>query len=183
VSADVVIDATTGTKRSTIALGGEAGNTHYDSVSHCILVAVQTRNQMVAIDAVTEKVARYDLPGSAEPHGFTLDEERRRLFMSSPRMFSRCAGFWMAHGRIFTLGVHIGRRRVAALGADVLGLPAIATDESLIGKAVRRRRCLSDVELGLHHGSSCTMASPGVASIVSPAERGVCDQGNHRLTK
>ncbi|MEO8945187.1 MAG: hypothetical protein ABI338_01720, partial [Gemmatimonadaceae bacterium] len=37
-SADVVIDAATGTKRSTIALGGEAGNTHYDSVSHCILV-------------------------------------------------------------------------------------------------------------------------------------------------
>jgi DNA-binding beta-propeller fold protein YncE len=83
-SADVVIDAKTGAKRSTIALGGEAGNTHYDSVSHCILVAVQTKNQMVAIDPVTEKIVqRYDLAGSAHPHGFTLDEEGRLLFMSS----------------------------------------------------------------------------------------------------
>ena len=54
--ADVVIDAKTGTKRSTIELGGEAGNTHYDSVSHCILVAVQTKNQIVAIDPVSEKI-------------------------------------------------------------------------------------------------------------------------------
>ena len=83
-AADVVIDAKTSAKRSTIALGGEAGNTHYDSVSHCILVAVQTRNQMVAIDPVTEKIAeRYDLAGSAHPHGFTLDEDSRLLFMSS----------------------------------------------------------------------------------------------------
>jgi len=62
--ADVVIDAPTNRKRSTIELGGEAGNTHYDSVSHCVLVAVQTRNQLVAIDPASEKiVARYDLPG------------------------------------------------------------------------------------------------------------------------
>src|SRR5438105_4151473 len=43
--ADVVIDPKTARKRSTINLEGEAGNTHYDSVSRCILVAVQTRNQ------------------------------------------------------------------------------------------------------------------------------------------
>jgi hypothetical protein len=82
--ADVVIDAKTGTKRSTIELGGEAGNTHYDSVSHCILVAVQTKNQMVAIDPVSEKIVqRYDLAGSAHPHGFTIDEDGRLLFMTS----------------------------------------------------------------------------------------------------
>ena len=82
-SADVVIDARTGKKLSTILLGGEAGNTHYDSVSHCVLVAVQTRNQLVAIDPVSEKiVGRYDLPGSQHPHGFTLDEAGRLLFMS-----------------------------------------------------------------------------------------------------
>jgi DNA-binding beta-propeller fold protein YncE len=81
--ADVVIDARTNTKRSTIALGGEAGNTHYDSVSHCILVAVQTRNQLVAIDPTTERiVARYDLPGADRPHGFTLDEPGRLAFVS-----------------------------------------------------------------------------------------------------
>jgi hypothetical protein len=82
--ADVVIDAKTGTKRSTIELGGEAGNSHYDSVSHCILVAVQTRNQMVAIDPVSEKIVqRYDLPGSDHPHGFALDEDGRLAFMTS----------------------------------------------------------------------------------------------------
>jgi DNA-binding beta-propeller fold protein YncE len=81
--ADVVIDAHTNTRRATIALGGEAGNTHYDSVSHCVLVAVQTRRQLVAIDPVTERVvARYDVPGVDGPHGFTLDEARRFAFVT-----------------------------------------------------------------------------------------------------
>lgn len=80
---DVVIDAKTGAKRATIELGGEAGNTHYDSVSHCILVAVQTNNQMVAIDPVTERIVqRYALPGSDHPHGFTIDEPDRLAFVS-----------------------------------------------------------------------------------------------------
>lgn len=83
-AADVVIDAKSGTKRSTIDLGGEAGNTHYDSVSHCILVAVQTTKELVAIDPVTERIVqRYALTGSDHPHGFTLDEESRLLFMTS----------------------------------------------------------------------------------------------------
>jgi DNA-binding beta-propeller fold protein YncE len=78
-----VIDARTNAKRSTIDLGGEAGNTHYDSVSHCILVAVQTRNQLVAIDPADERiVARYDLPGSDHPHGFTIDEAGRLAFVT-----------------------------------------------------------------------------------------------------
>ena len=82
-AADVVIDARTLRKRSTIALGGEAGNTHYDSVSNCIVVAVQTRGQLVAIDPVSERVvARYDVPGVESPHGFTLDEARRLAFVT-----------------------------------------------------------------------------------------------------
>ena len=81
--ADVVIDAKSLAKRSTIALGGEAGNTHYDSVSHCILVSVQTRNQLVAIDPVSERIVeRYDVPGSDHPHGFTIDEPDRLAFVS-----------------------------------------------------------------------------------------------------
>ena len=79
----VVIDAATRTRRSIIPLGGEAGNTHYDSVSHCVLVAVQTRNQLVAIDAESERVVlRYDLRGIDAPHGFALDEEGRRAFVA-----------------------------------------------------------------------------------------------------
>ena len=81
--ADVVIDAKTGAKRSTIELGGEAGNTHYDSVSHCILVTVQTKNQIIAIDPIGEKIVqRYGLPGSDQPHGFTIDEPDRLAFVS-----------------------------------------------------------------------------------------------------
>jgi hypothetical protein len=81
--ADVVVDAHTNTKRSTIPLGGEAGNTHYDSVSHCIVVAVQTKNQLVAIDPATERiVARYDLAGSDHPHGFAIDAPGRLAFVT-----------------------------------------------------------------------------------------------------
>jgi len=82
-SADVVIDPATRAKRSTIALGGEAGNTHYDSVSGCILVAVQTRNELVAIDPVSERVVQhYSLAGSDHPHGFAIDEPDRLAFVS-----------------------------------------------------------------------------------------------------
>lgn len=82
--ADVVIDARTMSKRRTIELGGEAGNTHYDSVSHCILVAVQTRNQLVAIDPASERIVmRYNLPDVDGPHGFTIDETGRRAFISA----------------------------------------------------------------------------------------------------
>ncbi|HEY8831116.1 MAG TPA: YncE family protein [Gemmatimonadaceae bacterium] len=81
---DVVIDPNTMKKRTTIDLGGEAGNTHYDSVSHCILVAVQTKNQLASIDPVSERlVRRYDLPGADGPHGFTLDQPGRLAFVSS----------------------------------------------------------------------------------------------------
>ncbi|MDP9203393.1 MAG: YncE family protein [Gemmatimonadota bacterium] len=80
---DVAVDARTNKKLSTIALGGQAGNTHYDSVSHCILVAVQTRNELVAIDPATERiVARYDIAGSDHPHGFTIDEPGRLAFIT-----------------------------------------------------------------------------------------------------
>lgn len=46
-------------------------------------MAVQTRNQLVAIDPATERVvARYDVPGSEGPHGFTLDEPGRLAFIT-----------------------------------------------------------------------------------------------------
>src|SRR4029453_11959993 len=80
--ADVVIDARTNAKRSTIALGGEAGNTHYDSVSHCILVAVQTKNQLVAIDPASDRIiARYPM-SCDHPHGFLIDEPNRLAFVA-----------------------------------------------------------------------------------------------------
>ena len=44
---------------------------------------MQTRNEIVAIDPVSEKVVqRYELPGSDHPHGFTIDEPGRLAFVS-----------------------------------------------------------------------------------------------------
>ncbi len=84
--ADVVIDAAREEAVATVALGGEAGNTRYDPSSHCVLVAVQTRNQLAAIDPATDRVvARYDLPGADRPHGLYVDAARRLAFVA-------CAG-------------------------------------------------------------------------------------------
>jgi DNA-binding beta-propeller fold protein YncE len=81
---ELVIDATSDRVVGTIALGGEAGNTIYDPGSHCILVAVQTRNEVVAIDPRADSiVGRYRLEGARHPHGLSVDPERRLLFVAS----------------------------------------------------------------------------------------------------
>jgi DNA-binding beta-propeller fold protein YncE len=81
---ELVIDATTNTAVTTIDIGGEAGNTQYDIGSGCILVAVQNRDQLVAIDPRTDRlVGRYDLsPACRTPHGFLIDAPRRLAFIS-----------------------------------------------------------------------------------------------------
>jgi DNA-binding beta-propeller fold protein YncE len=80
--ADLVIDGVTNARIGVIALGGEAGNTHYDEVSHCVLVAVQTRNAMVAIDPESDRiVARYRVD-CVHPHGFLVDAPSRLAFVS-----------------------------------------------------------------------------------------------------
>ena len=79
---DLVIDGATNAKIGVIALGGEAGNTHYDAVSHCIMVAVQTKNELAAIDPRSMKiVARYPM-NCDHPHGFLVDEPNRVAFVS-----------------------------------------------------------------------------------------------------
>ena len=79
---DLVIDATRATRVGLIALGGEAGNTHYDAPSHCIVVAVQTRNELVAIDPASQKVVARWLVPCDHPHGFLIDEPERLAFVS-----------------------------------------------------------------------------------------------------
>ena len=80
--ADLVIDGVTNAKIGVIALGGEAGNTHYDAVSHCVLVAVQTTNEMVAIDPGSDKIVARYRTGCDHPHGFLVDAPRRLAFVS-----------------------------------------------------------------------------------------------------
>jgi DNA-binding beta-propeller fold protein YncE len=80
--ADLVIDAGTNARIGVIPLGGEAGNTHYDGPSGCIVVAVQTKNEIVAIDPATDRVVqRYGMPCD-HPHGFLIDEPHRLAFIT-----------------------------------------------------------------------------------------------------
>ncbi len=79
---DTVINTANNEVVATIPLGGEAGNTVFDPVSEQIFVAVQTQNQVVAIDPTTDTVvALYDTPGCVAPHGLVFDTERRLAFI------------------------------------------------------------------------------------------------------
>jgi len=81
---ELVIDGPTNKAVTTIALGGEAGNTIYDPGSGHILVAVQTRNEVVAIDPRTDRViARHKLTGASHPHGMSVDASGRLLFVAN----------------------------------------------------------------------------------------------------
>ena len=81
---EVVIDMATKTVTTTIDIGGDAGNTHYDAGSGCMLVTVQTRDQLVAIDPATARiVGRYDMGEKCQsPHGFLVDVPNRRAFVT-----------------------------------------------------------------------------------------------------
>jgi YVTN family beta-propeller protein len=80
---EAVIDVRSNTRIATIALGGEAGNTQYDSITGHIFVNAQTRNQLVEIDPASDKIiARYDLPGAQRNHGLLIDPEHRLAFIA-----------------------------------------------------------------------------------------------------
>lgn len=81
---ELVIDAVTDKVATRIPLGGEAGNTKYDAGSGCILVAVQTLNQIIAIDPMSAKVVgRYAPEGADHPHGMYVDSSSRLLFVAN----------------------------------------------------------------------------------------------------
>jgi len=80
---ETVIDVQSNQRLGAIAVGGEAGNTQYDPASRQILVAVQTRNQVVTIDPITDQVVeRHDTPGCDHPHGLLIDADQRRAFVA-----------------------------------------------------------------------------------------------------
>ena len=81
--ADTVIDVRTNTRIATISLGGEVGNTQYDTVSRHIFSNVQRRRQLIEIDPGTERViARIELPGAEGNHGLLIEPEQRRAFIA-----------------------------------------------------------------------------------------------------
>src|SRR5256885_3260392 len=83
---DFVIDATINTVVAQIELGGEAGNTQYDAGSHCVIVAVQTANQLAVIDPATASIVRRITldPAVRYPPGFYIDPPHRLAFITGP---------------------------------------------------------------------------------------------------
>lgn len=80
---DVVIDTRTNRVIAKIRLGGDAGNTQFDSISHRIFVAVETLNQLVEIDPVRLVITgRYDLPGCEHSHGLAIDGNERTAYIA-----------------------------------------------------------------------------------------------------
>ncbi len=79
----LVIHARTDSVEGTVPLDGQAGNTLFDPGSRCILVAVQTRNQVYVVDPGNERVlGRFELAGANRPHGMVIDAVRRLAFVA-----------------------------------------------------------------------------------------------------
>lgn len=114
--ADLIIDGASNAKIGRIDLGGEAGNTHYDAPSHCILVAVQSKNEIAALDPASQRiVARYHMQCD-HPHGFLIDEPHRLAFVT-------CEG----DARLLVIDLRSMRTTATlkvAEGPDVLALDA-----------------------------------------------------------
>ena len=81
--ADGIIDAQTNRLLTSIPLGGEAGNTIYDSGAKQILVAVHETDELVAIDPEAMRiVGRHKLTGVKTPHGVSIDVAHRLAFVA-----------------------------------------------------------------------------------------------------
>ena len=80
---ETVIDVTTNTRIATISLGGEVGNTQYDSASQHIFVNVQGRDDLVEIDPALDRIiARHPLPGANGNHGLLIVPAERLAFIA-----------------------------------------------------------------------------------------------------
>jgi YVTN family beta-propeller protein len=80
---ETVIDVRTNRRIATIALGGEVGNSQYDARTHRVLVNVQTKGDLVAIDPSHDGiVARYPVSGCRSNHGLLIDGAHRLAYIA-----------------------------------------------------------------------------------------------------
>ena len=80
---ETVIDAATAQGRGTVDLGGDVGNVAYDPVADQMLVAVQGKGDLAAIDPQALTVTRrLPLPGCRGGHGLALDPPARLAFVA-----------------------------------------------------------------------------------------------------
>jgi DNA-binding beta-propeller fold protein YncE len=81
---EYAIDVATNTVAAQIDLGGEAGNSQYDRTSGCVIVAVQTANQLAVIDPVSFQIVRRITLDQAVryPHGLCIDAPHHVAFVA-----------------------------------------------------------------------------------------------------
>lgn len=80
---ELVLDAENDRVLGTVELGGEAGNTQWDPTSHRVLVAVQTKQEVVAIDPRTNAIAeRHPIEGAEHPHGLCVNVAANKLYVA-----------------------------------------------------------------------------------------------------
>jgi DNA-binding beta-propeller fold protein YncE len=96
---ELVIDVSSSRPRRSIPVGGEVGNTQYDSISGRIWVAVQTRNELISIDPLNDSIVdRISVPGIEHPHGLYVDGGRRLIYVAGEE-----------NGRVGVLDLHTRR--------------------------------------------------------------------------
>jgi len=138
---ELVVDARSDQAVDRIELGGEAGNTVYEPGSGHVLVAVQTRQQVVEIDASTDRiVARHDLPESDRPHGLLVDARDRLLFVGdegNDRLLLVDLDSWKIVGRW-----PVGRGPDVLAYDPGLGLLYVACESGVVSVFRRRGRTL-----------------------------------------
>ncbi len=81
---ETVVDTRDNRRIATIPMGGEVGNSQYDPITGRILVDVQTRDEIVAIDPGTDRiVGRYPLTSRCnDDHSLLLDAPARLGFVA-----------------------------------------------------------------------------------------------------
>jgi DNA-binding beta-propeller fold protein YncE len=127
---ELVLDVPTSTARPPIHLGGEVGNTHYDSVAGRVWVAVQTRNEVAAIDPRTDSVVdRVPVAGIERPHGFAVDAVHRLIYVTGE-----------ANGRLGVLNLRTSR---------VEHTYAVGDEPDVVALDPERKRLLVAAESGV----------------------------------
>ena len=115
----VVINARNDSAAGSVPLGGEAGNTQYDSVFRHIFVGVQSRNELAEIDPAALKVVhRYPLAGCEFSHSVLIDASERAAYVGCQH-----------NARLVRLDLRSGR--VTASGGVGIGVDVLALDPGL----------------------------------------------------
>jgi DNA-binding beta-propeller fold protein YncE len=116
---ETVVDATSGTVRGRVELGGEVGNVAYDETNDQMLVDAQETNELAVIDpARLAVVRRVSLPGCAHDHGLSLDIADRLAFVACDQ-----------NAALLTVGLNTWR---------VAGTNPVGADPDVAGSSHRR---------------------------------------------